>query len=60
MASRYTIYAGKFICQACKEEVASMRHYPEDEKLTWMCRQNHMSAVQLTIKKTKRDYEREK
>lgn len=57
---RYTVYAGKFPCHTCKEEVKSLRSYPEEKLLTWMCSQKHMSTVSLNVKKTKKDYEREK
>jgi len=58
-SSRYSTYTGKFNCHVCKDPVTSLRHYPEVTELTWMCGQNHLTKVQLTIKKTKRDYERE-
>lgn len=56
--SRYTVYPGDFICQTCNDRVHSIRHYPSDKKLTWMCKQKHMSEVSLQTKKTKAHYER--
>jgi hypothetical protein len=54
---RYNIHAGKFICQTCGEEVPTIRSYPSEKKLTWMCKQKHVSEVNLQTKKTKEDYE---
>lgn len=60
MASKYTVYHGKFPCHTCGEEVTSLRSYPETKELTWMCSQKHMSIVSLETKRTKKDYERKK
>jgi hypothetical protein len=57
--SRYNIYPGKFKCQTCGSEVGSLRSYPDLKKLTWMCKDKHVSVVNLNTKKTKKDYERE-
>ena len=38
--------------------VNSLRSYPEQKKLTWMCRNKHLSEVSLQTKKSKKDYER--
>lgn len=54
---RYNVYSGKFICQVCGIEVNTIRSYPVDKKLTWMCKDKHMSEVDLNTKKSKKDYE---
>lgn len=56
--SKYTVYTGKFKCQECNADVSSIRSYPEDKLLTWMCKDKHLSQVSLQTKK-KKDYERE-
>jgi len=56
---KYTVYTGQFKCQVCDCKVTSLRSYPEEKMLTWMCPSKHMSRVSLSTKKTKRDYERE-
>ena len=56
--ARYTVYPGSFVCQSCGENVHSLRLYSSDKKLTWMCKQKHLSEVSLRTKKNKRDYER--
>jgi len=59
LASRYVIHEGLFPCHTCKEVVKTLRHYVEDQNLTWMCSKKHMSEVSLQArKKTKKDYER--
>jgi len=58
--SRYTVYPGNFVCQNCGAHVHSLRHYAFDKKLTWMCKQKHLSEVSLQTKKSKKDYERKK
>jgi hypothetical protein len=58
--SRYSIYSGEFPCHTCKEVVKSLRSYPDEKLLTWMCSQKHLSEVSLKVKKkSKKDYERE-
>jgi hypothetical protein len=54
--AKYNIYPGKFKCQECGLEVTSLRSYPDTKELTWMCRDKHMSRVELKVKKTKKDY----
>lgn len=54
---RYNIHAGKFVCQTCGAEVPTIRSYPSEKKLTWMCKDKHLSEVNLQTKKTKEDYE---
>lgn len=58
MASKYTIYHGKFPCHTCKEVVSSLRAYTDTKLLTWMCSSRHLSEVSLDVKKkSKKDYE---
>jgi hypothetical protein len=57
--SNYVLFNGKFPCHTCKTEVLSLRCYPHLQKLTWMCKDKHLSEVSLKTK-TKKDYEREK
>lgn len=57
--SKYNIYTGKFKCQQCGADVSSIRSYPENKELTWMCSEKHLSRVNLNVKKNKKDYERE-
>lgn len=58
--AKYTIYHGEFPCHTCQETVKTIRSYPTEKLLTWMCGQNHLSEVQLNTKKKREDYEREK
>ena len=53
--SKYTVYSGKFKCQECNADVTSLRSYPEEKLLTWMCKDKHLSTVSLATKK-KGDY----
>ena len=55
---KFSIYVGRFPCHTCKEEVLTLRLWKETLELTWMCSQKHLSKA--SIKKTKKDYEREK
>ena len=58
--ARYEIIHGVFPCHTCKQEVKSLRMYPETKEITWMCTEKHLSKVDLNQqKKTKKDYERE-
>lgn len=54
---RYNVYPGDFICQICGSHVNTVRSYPSDKKLTWMCKDKHVSTVNLDTKKSKKDYE---
>ena len=56
--TKFSVYSGKFTCHTCKEEVTSLRLWKETLELTWMCSKKHLSKAGL--KKTKKDYEREK
>ena len=55
--NKFSIYPGKFVCHTCKEEVQSLRLWTETLEMTWMCSKKHLSKA--TLKKTKKDYERE-
>ena len=54
----YTVYHGKFLCHTCKIEVATLRLYPETKEMTWMCRDKHLSKVNLGRRK-KKDFDGE-
>jgi hypothetical protein len=58
MSEKFKIFAGKFVCKKCNEEVKSLRLWLDSADVTWMCSQKHISRVQLIL--TKKDYEREK
>ncbi len=55
--AKYNIYTGKFVCHTCKAEVKTLRSYPSTKELTWMCSEKHISVVNLSTKKSKKDYE---
>lgn len=57
--AKYNLYQGKFPCHVCKAEVTSLRFYADTKEATWMCKDKHLSKVNLNTKKTKKDYERE-
>lgn len=57
MAS-YTVYNGKFVCHQCKAEVTSLRLYAETKEMTWMCKDKHLSRVNLGRRK-KKDFDGE-
>jgi hypothetical protein len=54
---KYNIYPGTFVCHTCKVEVKSLRLYAADKLMTWMCPEKHLSQVDLSTKKTRKDYE---
>lgn len=54
--AKYSIYHGQFRCHVCKAEVTTIRHYPEDKQLTWMCSEKHLSEVSLNPKRKKADF----
>lgn len=56
---KYSIYQGSFPCHTCKVEVRSVRLYPKEKLITWMCPDKHLNEVSLETKKSKKDYERE-
>jgi hypothetical protein len=55
--AKYNVYQGQFICHVCKAEVKSIRSYPEEKELTWMCPDKHVSVVSLNTKKKAKDFE---
>ena len=57
--AKYTVYKGKFKCQQCNDDVFSLRSYGSLKELTWMCKEKHLSTIDLNTKKSRRDYERE-
>lgn len=56
--AKYTVYAGDFLCHTCKINVKSVRLYPVEKLITWMCPDKHLNEVNLQTKKNKKDYER--
>jgi hypothetical protein len=56
--ANFTVYHGKFICHECKSEVRSLRLYPETKTATWMCKEKHLSKVNLG-KRKKKDFDGE-
>lgn len=55
--SKYVIHPGEFTCHTCKKNVKTLRHYPKDKLLTWMCEDKHLSSVNLETKRSKKDYD---
>jgi hypothetical protein len=58
MAS-FTVYRGEFNCHTCKALVPTLRCYAEEQKLSWMCKDKHLTEVFLG-KRKKKDFDREK
>ena len=57
--AKYNVYQGQFVCHTCKAEVKSIRSYPEEKELTWMCPDGHISTVSLKTKKSRKDFDDE-
>ena len=57
--AKYKVHAGSFPCHTCGKEVGTLRSYPDEKLLTWMCPDKHITEVSLQTKKSKEDYERE-
>ena len=55
--AKYNVYQGQFVCHVCKAEVKSLRSYPDEKKLTWMCPEKHVSEVDLNTRKKKHERE---
>ena len=55
--AKYNVYQGQFACHVCKAEVRSLRSYPDEKKLTWMCPEKHVSEVSLDTRKKKNERE---
>jgi hypothetical protein len=49
--SSFTIYQGTFLCHTCKVEVKTLRLYAETKEMTWMCKNKHLSKVNLGKRK---------
>jgi hypothetical protein len=58
MHKTFTTYKGIFPCHVCKEDVLSLRLWHETLDCTWQCSKKHISKVNFTTKKKKKDYER--
>jgi hypothetical protein len=56
---KYDVLKGEFICHTCKQAVYSIRWYYQDKIISWMCKDKHLSEVDLNTKKRKADYDRE-
>lgn len=54
----FTVYHGTFLCHTCKAEVKTLRLYAETKEMTWMCKDKHLSKVNLG-KRKKRDFDGE-
>ncbi len=54
---KYNIYQGQFVCHVCKAEVKTLRSYPAEKKLTWMCADKHVSEVDLDPRRKKNERE---
>jgi hypothetical protein len=46
------------LCHECKAEVGSLRLYAETKEMTWMCKDKHLSKVNLGRRK-KKDFDGE-
>lgn len=55
---KYSIYPGSFPCHTCKVEVKTVRLYPQEKIITWMCPDKHLNEISLQTKRNKKDYER--
>lgn len=58
LSSRYTVYQGDFVCHTCKARVGTIRHYFDEQFLTWVCLEKHLSKVSLNTRKNREHYER--
>jgi hypothetical protein len=57
--AKYTLIHGDFVCHVCKTSIKTLRFYPDEKELSWMCPDKHLSSVDLNTKKNRKDYERE-
>jgi hypothetical protein len=55
--AKYNVYQGDFRCHVCKAEVKTLRSYPDEKRLTWMCPEKHVSEVDLNTRKKKHERE---
>jgi hypothetical protein len=51
MYKPFSTYKGKFLCQRCGEEVASLRLWHDTLDATWQCTKKHISKVNMEPKK---------
>ena len=51
--ARYTVYHGKWVCHTCKQEVPTLRLYPETLDATWLCKEKHLTRVSFAKRKKK-------
>jgi hypothetical protein len=56
--ANFTVYQGTFLCHTCKVEVKTLRLYAETKEMTWMCKDKHLSKVNLG-KRKKSDFDGE-
>ena len=56
---KYDVLQGEFVCHTCKQTVYSIRWYYQDKLISWMCKDKHVSEVNLNTKKKKADYDGE-
>jgi hypothetical protein len=56
--ARYNIYPGTFPCHTCNLESKTIRSYPGQKKLSWMCPDKHLNEINLDVRKDKKDFER--
>ena len=54
MAKDFKVFAGKFPCKKCGEEVKSLRLWIDSGDTTWMCESKHVSRVNLIPEKKKK------
>jgi hypothetical protein len=57
--AKYDIVKGLFTCHTCKQEVPSLRMYASEKRLSWMCKDGHVSEVNLDTRRKKDIDERE-
>ena len=50
---KYDILKGDFVCHTCKQTVYSMRWYYQDKIMSWMCKDKHVTEVNLNLKRKK-------
>ena len=54
MAKDFKVFAGKFPCKKCGEEVKSLRLWIDSGDTTLMCESKHVSKVNLIPEKKKK------
>ena len=48
---QFTVYKGKFLCKVCEVDVLSLRLWHHNGDVTWMCKDKHVSTVELIQRK---------